>query len=269
MKRNRIAPPDVYESHRRASEILASSGARLILIEAIVILIIAAASHMVIIEATELMTGMAASAGRDELRAIMYPASALLLSLLCIFVDLPLIIGFLRIADELVQTGETRLSTLFSSFGSARLYRRSLRLAWGFFAWAVVLGALVTVTCAVGIELFSKNLLAGLLCGIAVVGEIALLLIPMMRAFPTLALASDPTRPMRAVKADLRQMRTRMPISGWRFFLSWLPQILLGLLTFGILLIWDTLPRMAISYFLHLQGMNEMIIRSEEHKKHE
>jgi len=265
MKRNRIAPPDVFESHRRASEILAASGTRLILIEAIVILAVAAASHMVIIETAEILAAAAIATGRDWIQTLVYALCTLLLSMLCIFVNLPLFIGFFRLVNEIVQTGEGKLTTLFSSFQSARLYRRSLRLSWGLFVWAILL------VCSVGmlIGLFPKELLAALLCGLLAVGITALFLVPMMRAFPTLALAQDATLPMRAVRKRMCRMRTRTSISGWRFFLSWLPQILLGLLTFGILLIWDTLPRMAISYFVQIQKTNEMIIRSEEHKEHE
>ena len=37
-----------------------------------------------------------------------------------------------------------------------------------------------------------------------------------------------------------------------RFIISFLPSILLGILTLGIYLVWETLPKMAISYFCYV-----------------
>ncbi len=270
MRKQRIAPPDVFASNRRASEILASSGTRLILIEAIVLLIVAVSLHMVIVETAVAITDLLMPMGWHALDAIVYPSMILLLLLLALFVDLPLFIGFLRLAAQIEATGEGQLATLFSSFSGKRIYRRSLRLSWGYIAWVWLFAVAVIVTCAVvAVSLPEQPLLAGLCSGALVVVELALFLIPMMRAFPTLSIALDLRFSMRDVKARMRWVRARMPVSGWRFFLSWLPHILLGLLTFGILLIWDTLPRMAISYFVQVRRMNEMIIRSEENKEHE
>jgi len=270
MRKKRIAPPDVFASSRRASEILASSGTRLILIEAIVLLIVAMSLHMVIVETATAVVDLLMPMGWHALDAIVYPSMILLLLLLALFVDLPLFIGFLRLAAQIEATGEGQLATLFSSFSGKRIYRRSLRLSWGYVAWVWLLVAVAVITCAVvAVSLPEQPLLAGLLCGILVVAELALFLIPMMRAFPTLAIALDLRFSMREVRARMRWMRARMPVSGWRFLFSWLPRILLGILTFGILLIWDTLPRMAISYFVQVRRMNEMIIRSEENKEHE
>lgn len=270
MKQNRIAPPDVFSSHKRASEILETSGCRLVLIEAIVLLIVAAALHMVVIETAVTIADIGMAMGRQAMEEIVYPSMILLLLLLGLLVDLPLFIGFLRLAAEIEATGEGRLTTLFSSFSGARIYRRSLRLAWGYFAWVVLLVVVAILSCAVvAVSLSEQPLLTVAVGGVLVVAELALFLIPMMRAFPTLAIALDLRFSMRATRQRMRLMRERMPVSGWRFFLSWLPRILLGILTFGILLIWDTLPRMAVSYFVQVRRMNEMIIRSEENKEHE
>lgn len=265
MKRNKIAPPDVLESHRGASDILAKSGTRLLLIEAIVLLILAAIVPTVILDTAEVLGYATILAGQAWVKSVIYRLAYPLMSLFGIFVYLPLCIGFLRLAHEIVQTGEGHLTTLFSSFSCARLYRRALRLSCGFFAWVLA----AVLVCMLPVLLLPRNTV-GILLSILIATALALLmLIPMLRAFPTLALALDARLSMREIRQRMRQMRARMPVSGRQFFLSWVPQILLGILTFGILLIWDTLPRMAISYFLHQQRINETIIRSEEHKQHE
>lgn len=269
MKQNRIAAPDVFLSHKRASAILAQNGNRLVLVEAIVLLIMAIALHFLLTDSFVLLADFADSEQMEWLVTAAMLGMVLVLALLTVFVTLPLFIGFLRLAAEAEATGTGHLTTLFSSFSGWRIYRRSLRLAWGFFVWCLLLTAVISTTCALTVGLFPGNILAGILCGFAVVAEIALFLLLMMRAFPTLAIAFDLRFSMRDTKRLMRSMRSRMSVSGWKFFLSWLPMLMLGGLTFGLLLIWDTLPRMAISYFSHVRKMNEMIIQSEENKEHE
>ncbi len=269
MKQNRIAAPDVFSSHKRASAILAQNGTRLVLIEAIVLLIVAIALHLLVTEVFVLLADFAVMEEMEWLVTVAMISMLLMLALLTVFVTLPLFIGFLRLAAEVEATGEARLTTLFFSFSGMRVYRRSLRLAWGFFAWGLLLALVIGITCGLVIGIFPGNILAGLLCGVAVLAEVAVFLFFLMRAFPTLAIAFDLRFSMRDTKRLMRSMRSHMSVSGWKFFLSWLPMLMLGALTFGLLTIWDTLPRMAVSYFCHVRKMNEMIIRSEENKEHE
>ena len=59
-------------------------------------------------------------------------------------------------------------------------------------------------------------------------------------------------------------------IYGCVFFIGFLPWLLLGICTLGLLLLWDTLPRMLITYFRYSDAINQMtIIQSEEYRNHE
>ena len=74
-----------------------------------------------------------------------------------------------------------------------------------------------------------------------------------LRAYLTLQMPSDPDR-----------MQPYARSLGVRYGIGFYPRIVLSLLTLGVLLLADVLPRMLIAYFRLCNKLNEITTRSEE-----
>ena len=268
MQERKRKAPDVLELRARAGEILSVHGNRLMLIEAIVILLITVMLYSFGNTAfVLLLDAVVVSAPWAE--PLLQAAYWLLVTLFTLFFTLPLSLGLLRMSWDMEIGTETSLLRLFSSFSCGRTYLRSLRLSFGAVWRTLLIVIAVALTCNLTLYFFAGSLLAGILCGALVVVEIAVWSLLVLRRFPTLAVAMYEETPLPRARAIALQITRRCPMGGLKFFLRFLPQILLGLLTFGIFLIWEVLPRMCVTYFLYCRHMNETIIRSEEYKKHE
>ena len=122
----------------------------------------------------------------------------------------------------------------------------------------------VTATCGAAMYFFGGNLLAGILCGVAVLLEVFLWLFLVLRRFPVFAVAFDEELSIKDARRIAKEMARYDRLGGMRFFFAYLPRILLGLLTFGVYLLWDVLPCIGVAYFSYCKQMNDMIIGSEE-----
>ena len=269
MHTRKVKAPDAFEIRAKAGEILAVRGNRLMLIEACVVLLITVMLYFVLYTSFGIVYEAVFADAEPWMSVLWSALYGLILFLLTLFFTVPLFLGLLRMAWDMENGNETTLPRLFSSFESRKLYGRSLRLSFGA-VWRV---GLIAVTVALTYEVtryfFAGSLFAGVLCGLAVLLEIFIGILLCLRRFPTLAVAMYEQTPLSQARRIARELTRLCPSGGVLFFLSFVPHILLGIATFGIFLIWEVLPRMCVSYFLYCRKMNEMIIRSEEYKKHE
>lgn len=257
-----IKRADAHEAYRRAGDILALDGQRLRLIEASVVCIVMVSAYVILYRAVFLMGSvMPASKAQDLITFGIY---AVLSCVLTLFVTLPLTLGLWRLAGKAAFKSHLAPIGLFYYFSSAILYRRALRLSFGAFWRMLCVVLAVAATCGTTVHFFAGELLAGLLCGVAVLLEVVLWSLLCLRRFAVFAIAFNEDVPLKAVRrrADLMQRADRF--CGVRFVLTFLPRVLLGLLTFGLYLLWDVLPRMGVAYFIYCNQINDMIIQSEE-----
>ena len=270
MRSRRLKAPDIFAIKREMSPLLFVNRNRLRLIVGISILLLLITAYLMLYNTYFGVLALTLSADVGEAVLLWGLLGFLvLISLFSVFLAMPLMLGFLKMAQNTLERGACDLRDLFSPFADRKSYRRALYLSFAGY-WKIGVTVLaVFLTCALFSHFFFGSLIAGLLCGVIVLLEICLSIWLLLRRFPLLAVALYSELPMRDAKRIARGMRARMPACGFLFFLSFIPAILLGLVTIGVLLIGDTLPRMALSYFCYCKRMNETIIRSEENKQHE
>ena len=161
------------------------------------------------------------------------------------------------------------LAELFAPFGNRALYSRILALSYGWLWRLVVLLCVIAATCHASSALFDARPLPGVLCGIAVSFEILLGALWLFRSFSVTSVVIGKEMPLAAAKKAARAASRLCPTGGIRFLLSMIPHLLLGLLTFGIFLIWEVLPRMCVAYFLYCNNLSENIDHQSEEYKNE
>lgn len=267
MKRTQKVSPDFAAAYREAGQILGSRGNRLLLIEAILISLLTVMLYVFVCDTYMILLGFWIYGTELWLSLVLQILLGLLISALTLFFTLPLLIGLFGLAGNLESGHDAALADLFAPFSSSKSYRRALGFAWGAF-WRLGLIVLcVILTCRVGVSFFEGSLLAGLACGIAVAVEVLLGLWLCGKCFSSMFVAQTSDQPIKLARAYAKRMWRMCRTGGALFVLGMLPRILLGLLTLGVLLLWDTLPRMTVVYFRYCRYMNEMIIRSEEYKQ--
>lgn len=262
MKNLQKRKPDVRAAYRAAGDALARDGRRLLLVEAIVVACVMVGVFVMLYQVFSVHGSLFPMTEAEIL--LFYTVYYLLVCALVLFVTLPLLLGLLRLSGKVEEDETPVLAELFYYFSSGRLYRRALSLSFGGF-WrmlCVVLAA--AATCGATVYFFPGELLAGFLCGVAVLIEILVWLMLVLRRFATFAVAFYDEVPLREARAVARTLARCDRFGGLRFFFACLPRILLGLLTFGVYLLWDVLPRMGVAYFSYCKQLNDMIIRSEE-----
>lgn len=258
--------PDFFEIGREAKAILARHENRLTLMLAILVTLAMCGVYITFGSAYWLLLGVLATTTLTLFLASLL--FAVLICLLTLLFALPLAVGLFWMAGKMAHGEEVTLAALFEPFGSRRAYVRALGLSWGAF-WRFGLTAFtVYLTCTVSLSLFEGSLLAGIVCGVLVVAEVALGLLLITRNFTVLATVS--ARDISAKEARMLVRNGYGRRGGIVFFVGFLPWLLPGICTFGILLLWDTLPRMLITYFRYSDAINQMtIIQSEEYTNHE
>lgn len=265
---NRQKPSaDFASAYREAGQILGSNGNRLLLIEAILISLLTVLLYVFLCDTYMILLGYWIYGVNLWLSVALSVLLGVLISLLTLFFTFPLLIGLFGLAGDMEQGRTCVLADLFAPFSSVQTYRRALALSWGAF-WRLGLIVLaVILTCNVGVLFFEGSLLAGLICGVAVAVEIFVGLWLCGKCFSSLSVAHTSEMPIKAAREYAKRSWRMCRTGGAVFVLNLLPRILLGLLTLGVLLLWETLPRMLVAYFRYCRYMNEMIIRSEEYKQ--
>ncbi len=257
---------DPFVALRRAGGQLSRDGRRLLLIEAFLICLVTVSAYMLLYSAYELLLLLSGVTG-GWLGFAAASVYALLNCALTLFVTLPLLIGFLELARQCAADRTPVLIDLFLPFASKERYRRALQLSWGAFVRMLCVVSVVAATCGTAVHFFAGSILAGLICGVVVLLEIAGWTFWVLRRFFVLGL-SCPRKSVAQARAEAERLRAFVPYAGERFFLASLPRILLGLLTLGVYLLWDVIPRMSVAYHSYCNQLNE-IIRSEDIKEYE
>ncbi|MBQ8432880.1 MAG: hypothetical protein IJX28_08365 [Clostridia bacterium] len=181
-----------------------------------------------------------------------------------LFLALPLLHGILELSLAMVEGKDAPLSLIFRPFSGARRYRRCLRSSFALLWRGALTVMAVTATYSLVSTLFAGNLAAGVICAVLILGELFLGFWLCVGLFPLFyCTVEDGRMPWRSARAAAVKLRRAFPLCGFRFFGGFLPRILLGCCTLGILLLADTLPMMCLTYTVECKKMSE-IYRLEE-----
>ncbi len=251
--------------HREAGQILSRRGNRLLLIEAWMVLLVMLPLYSLV--GSVIWAIPQEWIGNESAALVRWAFYGCFLLAFSLFATLPLFVGLLGMAERMERDEETVLADLFLPFSSRRRYVRALRISFGILWRGIlaILPAIVTVT--VVTRFANGNTLAALICAALVLAEIALGVVLWLRHFfaPYADISNmdgiPPRHPQDA--SALRQTAWR---EGARFWFGYLPHIVLGVLTVGIYLFAETLPRMCVAYFRRCRYINESLILSEEEK---
>ena len=255
--------PEVRSVRAEAGEILAQNGNRLLLIEAILLCLTVTVLYVTL--DTAFITGVLPLSeqlgGGDVWYVALLPllAYGLAVGLVTILFTLPLIIGLFGLAAAMERGEEVALPDLFRPFSAMSRYFSAVRLSFGFF-WRIGLTVLaVSATYQLTDRFGEGRIKAALLCAFFIFLEIAAALLLCVRRFSVLFFTWS------RQNLSLRQSRRCAAgfckfaySAGLRYLLGFLPWIVLSLLTFGILLLADTLPRMLVGYFRYYREIADL-----------
>ena len=264
MKTEKPKIPRFSDLSARAGKILARGETRLTLIEALAVMMV---QMMLLVVLTQ--TAMTVEAGLGPVDSARYERWADLVILLWfaalflvgLFLSVPLWIGFLQMAARAADGEEIVLAMLFEPFSSRRSYRRALGLEW-MLLWRTLL--LILVVGITGIIATGGGLVLLLIGIVLMIGEGILFGCLYARRFHVGAVVLRKGISIREAKRMTKKWRGLA--CDCRFELCLCPWLLLGLLTVGILTVWDTLPRMALVYFGYAEEMEKNMIQLEEDK---
>ncbi len=177
-----------------------------------------------------------------------------------LFVTLPYLLGILHLAGGMVRGESLVLSDVFAPFASGRGYRRALGMSFGVF-WRLWLVWMVADSTWYFLMWLLRDASFALAIAVpAVILEVLFGILLCLCSFPMLFLR------MQGVGKPTTTEGWRASKAGVRFFLGYLPHLALGILTVGILLLSDALPRMCISYVCYCKQIIDGSIGSEELK---
>lgn len=254
--------PAFRETRRQAGEILSQKSNRLKLIEGL-LFCLTFFIFGALLEQTCLQ--IANLPGSDER---MQWAAVILAKILFwgsqIFVTAPLVIGLLQMAQRMARGEEAFLADLFLPFRSGNAYSCALTALLPFFERFLLLFALPDLLFGIFELLFGKSLLLSAIETVVLFLLAVAWLLLALRGFVRLCFLLSWKMPLRAARRANRQIAGTSFVGGGRFWLGFLPWILLGFLTVGILLIADVIPRMMIFYFQYTGQMTDFAFSSEE-----
>ncbi len=265
MKPRKLQAPALSAIRDPAGECLSRSGNRFLLIEASILLLMNAAFYYLLSSLFSVLQAVFLQSGNHGGIVAAWLICGLLIALCVLFFTLPMLIGLFFLAGQIAKRETPVLSDLFAAFSTGR-YRLSLALSFSFFWRAGLIFAAVFATCHTVRFFFAGSLLFGFLCGLLVLVEPVLGLLWLLRRFSLLFFVLDKGMTLEEAMRSARRTYAACRFFGAGFWLWFLPRILLGLVTFGIFLIWEVLPRMCVSYFLYCKQMNEMMNQSEDLK---
>ena len=217
----------LLEARANADAILARGANRLLLIEAILIVCVFVALFISLESATALLL---TTLTENELLSSLLPAvTSLIYFVLGIFFAAPVVLGLFRLAEQM-QAGEAPvLLDLFYFLSNRKRYAQGLRATW-LGSLKVVLMILIVDTVII---LCPLAWLRGILKALVILLFTLWMLLPYSKLYSRLRTTDKPAR----IGGGLRLV--------W-FFLPWL---LLGLVSIGLLLVLDVFPRMLLTYF--------------------
>ncbi len=237
MRTPKEAKKRLLDARREADAILATGANRLLLIEAILIVCVFVALFISLYSATALL--MSALHENEILSSLLPYALSFSCLLLGVFLVLPVVLGVFRLAEQM-QAGKTPvLMDLFYFLSTRERYLQGLRIT-RLASIKIMLMVLTVDTLNILWSTQIPDTSAFRLLGGAVTALVIFLFIVWM-LFPYSELYSL-----------LRQTSEERPLrlgGGLRFIWFFLPWLLLGLVSIGLLLVLDVFPRMLLTYF--------------------
>ena len=252
MKQKRLPGVDFSCLWRESGEVLSRGSNRLTMILAIMV----AVTPLPLYQAMNAVRSILVSR-LPEWGMLFYGGFALLMMFFTLFFTFPLLFGLLRMASEMEQGREASLQDVLGSFSDGHSYLDAVRISAPLFGRLLILCVAEVVATRLVLSLVASRGVVLLLGALTVIGVFVLWFRfaarDFLRAYLTLKSPSCPER----MQPYARSLAVHY---GWGF----LPWIVLSLLTFGILLLADVLPRMLIAYFRLCNKLNEITTRSEE-----
>ena len=243
MRRVKDTKKHLLEARKNADAILATGANRLLLIEAILIVCVFAAMFTAFYSALSLLLS-AVLGGNTTLSPLLSYAVLLIYLVAVIFFAAPVVLGLFRLTERM-QAGDTPvLADLFYFLSSRKRYLRGLRITW--------IGSLKLVTAIVAVDAihtFLNNQLADI-PSFRPFGVLAIALIIFLYVLWMLFPYSKLYCMLKQGDAPLdKDAYLRAPHGGLRLLCFFLPWLLLGFVSIGLLLVLDVLPRMLLTYF--------------------
>lgn len=239
MPQHSIASLSRAQINRETTLILSRSGNRQRLILAT---LIAASPMMLYVFAATAFVFYVLPVVSEDLFACASGIFGLALSLLTIFLVFPLLTGLLYLAERMEAGEETVLADLFHAFTGRKAYRAAVTLSLGA-AWRIAVFVCVEgVLEALGQRFFGKDPFMWTLMAILMLATGILMLFLFLGGF------GKPYAIFRGSGAG-RRGRVGTRAMGVRYWIGFLPGLLLSALSFLIYLIADLLPRMLVFYF--------------------
>lgn len=262
----RLCLPEAYRVRREASECLSDSGARLLLAEAVLVALTPFILFFLLPSVLNYVI-LPAFPETSVMPHIFSYAVAAFLWLYLLFFAIPMLLGPVWMASLLERGESAVLADVFWAFSSRRAYRRALRLSYGFFwrfgiSFVILRGLFVLLSLV--LRATETRFYLWLPLGVLLLLGVGFLLFTIsLSAFPNAWREMTPEGAARDADGARLHRRVR---AGLHFFFGYMPSILLSILSVGVLLPADTLPKMLLAYFRYCRRWNELTIRSEEHR---
>ncbi len=256
------ALPDFRATRAKAGEILSQKSNRLKLTEAIIVCLLPVLLSVLLVQLFESVADLTLSG--DAARTAAAIGFNCLLGLFHLFFTLPLLMGLFGMAAGMARGDSVSLTELFAPYANGAAYRQVLSLSLRLVLRVAALIFAVEGTLLL-FRLFGRGILAlAILTAVLAVGEVIVWIALLLLRFRVLFFVCGERMPVREANRRAARVAKRSRRGGAVWLLSFLPWILLGLLTVGILLLADVIPRMCISYFLYTEQMTETLNPSEE-----
>ena len=266
MKQEKKHPSHHARMRRESGEILADRGNRLLLIEAWMVMALSVPLWMAVRNACDaLWVSVAAPVDLpEELYPVLLWGVGCALLLTAIF---PLLWGVLGLAGKIERGESPVLSDVFVPFADRVSYGKAVWLSFGLLWRALGTLGVTSLTYEGLLRYAGGSLFWGTVGGVLIVLELTLGVALLIGWFPTAAVALWERDLSRSeIRARTSRMRRAHPFAGFYFIFGFLPWICLGILTVGIFLLADVLPRMSVGYFRYCKFMTDSLIRMEEER---
>ena len=253
LQQKRIANVDFAQLRMESGAALATNGNRLTLILACMI----ATSPLMLYTSALSLLRLGVLPLLPNAQPMGFFMGAVIVLLLSQFITLPLWAGLLRVASQMEQGQDADLTQLFYAFCNGSNYKAAQGIAFSIL-WRLSLLALLEGLAVIFIQRLFAETVGVILWGVPLyLAVFAVWFLIAIRGFfiPYLAWKDSET--------SLRVSPYSASV-GRHYWLGFFPWIVLSLLTFGVLLLADTLPRMLIAYFRLCNKLNEFTTQSEE-----
>ena len=182
----KIKAPDMADARRQAGDVLAHRGNRLLLIEALIVLLIPFGLYFFLNMAFSFLAELLIAREMELPMVLLTVSYPLLLLLYTLFFTFPLIFGLLCMAQGMLCEEDVVLADLFSPFFTRKRYGRAVSLSW-----TLLWRAAIAVLAVAAIVWFVPTVIpdpigAVLLCGALILAVVIFGLLWLLRQFPPL-----------------------------------------------------------------------------------